>query len=93
MLEGGIYMNEKQKEKEKANGEKVLTELDLHTVHHFLPELFLNLVDFNVGNVTVHRAVIDSIAHAASLGLGVRELVNLKKVQRKKKVEKVGQPE
>ena len=57
--------------------EGFLTELDLHAVDDFVAELLLEHVDLVVGDIAVHRAVVDSVAHAALLGLWVCEFVDL----------------
>jgi len=54
-----------------------LTEFNLHAVDDLFTELLLELVDLYVGYVAVHGAIVDSVTHAALLGLWMRELVNL----------------
>jgi len=54
-----------------------LTKLDAHAIDDFLAQLFLNLVDLNVGHIAVHGTVVDPVAHAALSGLGMCKLVDL----------------
>lgn len=54
-----------------------LSELNLQALDNLLSEFLLNLVDFHVCNVAIHRAVVDSIANTALLGLGMNELIEL----------------